>query len=280
MVAGSLLLTINDAASKWITAEYPIGEFLFLRGLFIFVPIAIVAQASGGLASLRVRDFRGQLLRAALMAASVYLFIFRIGIMPLADVVAIVFAGPLFVTALAPSLLAEHVDWRRWAAVVVGFAGVVLMTRPSLDSVRLVALVPLMVALLAALRDVATRKLSFVDSSAATLCFTTVTVMVVGLASLPWAWIGLVPRQTSTGGKERMGRISKQGDQYLRWLLVAGAMSVIRHARRKDPASMPWLAGLMERRPLRVAAVALANKIARIAWVVLTRGETYRPAAL
>ena len=93
------------------------------------------------------------------------------------------------------------------------------------------------------------------------------------------AWIGLVPRQTSTGGKARMGRISKQGDQYLRWLLVAGAMSVIRHARRKDPASIPWLAGLMERRPLRVAAVALANKIARIAWVVLMRGETYRPAA-
>ena len=94
------------------------------------------------------------------------------------------------------------------------------------------------------------------------------------------AWIGLVPRQNSTGGKERMGRISKQGDQYLRWLLVAGAMSVIRHARRKDPAKMPWLAGLMERRPLRVAAVALANKIARMAWVVLMRGETYRPAAL
>ncbi len=94
------------------------------------------------------------------------------------------------------------------------------------------------------------------------------------------AWIGLVPRQASTGGKERMGRISKQGDQYLRWLLVAGAMSVIRHARRKDPAKMPWLAGLMERRPPRVAAVALANKMARMAWVVLRRGETYRPAAL
>ena len=189
MVAGSLLLTVNDAASKWITAEYPIGEFLFLRGFFIFVPIAIVAQASGGLASLRVRDFRSQLLRAALMAASAYLFIFCIGIMPLADVVAIVFAGPLFVTALAPSLLAERVGWRRWSAVMVGFAGVLLMTQPSPDSVRLVALVPLIVALLAALRDVATRKLSFVDSSAATLCFTTVTVMVVGLASLPWGWI-------------------------------------------------------------------------------------------
>ncbi len=93
------------------------------------------------------------------------------------------------------------------------------------------------------------------------------------------AWIGLVPRQNSTGGKQRLGRISKQGDQYLRWLLVAGAMSVIRHARGKDPAKMPWLAGLMERRPLRVVAVALANKIARMAWVVLMRGETYRPGA-
>ena len=94
------------------------------------------------------------------------------------------------------------------------------------------------------------------------------------------AWIGLVPRQASTGGKERMGRISKQGDQYLRWLLVAGAMSVIRHARRKDPAKTPWLAGLMERRPLRVAAVALANKNARTAWALLANGGTYRQPAV
>ncbi len=77
------------------------------------------------------------------------------------------------------------------------------------------------------------------------------------------AWIGLVPRQTSTGGKQRLGKISKQGDQYLRWLLVVGAMSVIRHAKRRD-TNHAWL----------------ADMIARIAWVVLMRGETYRPAAL
>ena len=93
------------------------------------------------------------------------------------------------------------------------------------------------------------------------------------------AWIGLVPRQTSTGGKQRLGKISKQGDQYLRWLLVAGAMSVIRHAKRRG-TNLPWLAGMIARKPTKVAAVALANKITRIAWVVLMRGETYRPAAL
>ncbi|MGI9462766.1 MAG: IS110 family transposase [Aestuariivirgaceae bacterium] len=90
------------------------------------------------------------------------------------------------------------------------------------------------------------------------------------------AWIGLVPRQNSTGGKLRLGRISKQGDQYLRWLLVAGAMSVIRHARRKDTANQPWLDDLIARRPAKVAAVALANKMARIAWVLLRQGGTYR----
>lgn len=90
------------------------------------------------------------------------------------------------------------------------------------------------------------------------------------------AWIGLVPRQNSTGGKQRLGKISKQGDQYLRWLLVAGAMSVIRHAQRKDTANQPWLDDLMARRPTKVAAVALANKMARIAWVLLRHGGTYR----
>ena len=93
------------------------------------------------------------------------------------------------------------------------------------------------------------------------------------------AWIGLVPRQSSTGGKERLGRISKQGDQYLRWLLVAGVMSVIRHAKRRGTTSLPWLANLITSKPTKVAAVALANKIARIAWAVLRQGGTYQKPA-
>jgi len=89
------------------------------------------------------------------------------------------------------------------------------------------------------------------------------------------AWIGLVPRQNSTGGKERMGRVSKQGDQYLRWLLVAGAMTVIRHAKRRGTTD-PWLADIIADKPTKVAAVALANKNARIAWALLRQGGTYQ----
>ena len=90
------------------------------------------------------------------------------------------------------------------------------------------------------------------------------------------AWIGLVPRQNSSGGKERLGRISKQGDQYLRRLLVLGATVVIRHARTRSTAEAGWLQGLLARRPARLVSIAQANKTARIAWAVLTRGETYR----
>ncbi len=85
-----------------------------------------------------------------------------------------------------------------------------------------------------------------------------------------------MPRQTSTGGKQRLGRISKQGDPYLRWLLVAGAMSVIRQAKRRGMSNLPWLDQLIANKPTKVAAVALANKMARIAWVLLMRGGSYR----
>jgi transposase len=93
------------------------------------------------------------------------------------------------------------------------------------------------------------------------------------------AWIGLVPRQNSTGGKERLGGISKQGDRYLRRLLVVGAHAVLRSARAR-PERHPWLIALLERRPFKVAAVALANKVARAAWALLARRETYRAPVL
>lgn len=90
------------------------------------------------------------------------------------------------------------------------------------------------------------------------------------------ASLGLVPRQASSGGKERLGRISKMGDGYLRRLLVIGATSVVRRAGSNPTATGAWVRALLERKPARVTTVAVANKTARIAWAVLVRGETYR----
>lgn len=90
------------------------------------------------------------------------------------------------------------------------------------------------------------------------------------------ASLGLVPRQNSSGGKDKLGRISKMGDRYLRKLLVVGATSVVRRAKTRDIANANWIRSLLERKPARLVTVAMANKTARIVWAVLKRGEDYR----
>jgi transposase len=90
------------------------------------------------------------------------------------------------------------------------------------------------------------------------------------------AWLGLTPLNRSSGGKERLGRISKMGDRYLRSLLVVGMTARVRAARTRPERVEPWLVSLLERKPVRLATVAMANKTARIVWAVLTRQEPYK----
>jgi len=91
------------------------------------------------------------------------------------------------------------------------------------------------------------------------------------------AWLGMTPRQNSSGGKERLGGTSKRGDKYIRCLLISGAVAILRHTRTRTTKDAEWVRGLLARKPPKVAAVALANKTARIVWAVMKRGEAYQP---
>ena len=90
------------------------------------------------------------------------------------------------------------------------------------------------------------------------------------------AWLGLVPRQHSTGGKERLGRVSKMGQRDIRRLLITGAMTVIRWAQRRGAPEGSWLQRMLRKKPVMLVAIALANKMARVVWAVATRNERYR----
>lgn len=192
MVGGGVLITLNDGAVKWLSADYPIGEIMTLRGLFIFLPIALIAWRMGGLRALEIRNLGAQGARAGLAMLSTVFYLTALAVMPIADIIAISFAGPLFLTMLASPLLGERVGWRRWTAVVVGFIGVVVMVRPGSGALQAVALLPVGSALMGALRDIITRRITSdmasAESSVAILCFTSLVVTLAGLLTLPFGW--------------------------------------------------------------------------------------------
>jgi len=187
-ILGGALLTLNDAVMKWLTGDYPVGQLMFIRGLFVFLPLAVIVWRAGGIDVVRFRSFRNQSIRAGFAFTSGFLFITGISLMPLADAIALTFAGPLFITALAAPILGEIVGWRRWSAVLVGFAGVLVMIQPGSGAIQWVALVPLAASLAGALRDLTTRKIAFGETTMSTLCFTTAAITVAGLSTWPWGW--------------------------------------------------------------------------------------------
>ncbi len=184
MVVGMALLTLNNAFLKTLTGDYPPGQLIALRAAFVFIPIALIAWRSDGLESLKINNIRGQSIRAGFLVATQFLMVTSLGLLPLADVTALSFSGPLVITALAGPMLGEQVGWRRWAAVVVGFSGVLIMVRPDPEIFRIAALLPILAASSGALRDLVTRRISTGESSIAILCFSTSAVLLAGLVSM------------------------------------------------------------------------------------------------
>ena len=192
MVVASGLLTVNDAIVKWLTQSYPVGQVMTLRGLFVIAVVVSWAMARHRTSQLRVSNWRLQLTRGALMTVSTFLFVTALALMPIADAIAIAFAGPVIATALAALLLRESVGWRRWSAIAFGFIGVVIMVRPTPDLVRIVAVIPLLAALAGAFRDIVTRKMGTGgESTLAIMLISTSVVTMAGLATIPLGWSAL-----------------------------------------------------------------------------------------
>lgn len=188
MVLGCGILSVNDAIMKSVTASLPLGESIFLRGLFSFGPVMLLVWRAGGLEVLRIRRWGPQLARGLLLAFSTLCFLESLSHMQLAESTALVFASPILLTILAPWLLKEHVGTREWLAVVVGFCGVLLMVQPDADGFRWVVMLPLASALSEALRDVITRKLMSSETSESMLMVSLVAVTVVAVLTSGFGW--------------------------------------------------------------------------------------------
>ena len=191
------MLSISDAAAKWLVATHSLGQVVALRAGAVLILIVCVAWRHSGLASLYVRDTKAQAVRAVLAAISTLAFIQGLRFLPLADAVAAAFIGPLFITALAGPLLGEQVSWRRWLAVLAGFAGVLLILRPSGDYARLAVLLPVVAALCGALRDLWTRRIRPTESALSILLCANVAVLLVGLTINGTQWSGFSVQESA-----------------------------------------------------------------------------------
>ncbi|SNS30082.1 MULTISPECIES: DMT family transporter [unclassified Azospirillum] len=195
-----LCFAVMDAAIKYLTADFGTWQIMFFRGFFSLIPIAMLTARSGGLGTLRTSHLLSHVGRALIGIAAAFCFFYAYSIMPLADAYAIAFAGPLFMTALSVPVLKEKVGWRRWLAVLVGFAGVIVMLRPGQGMLTLTALVPLAAAAFYALTMLYVRVLARTESNAAiTFYFVTTMSIMATIAMIPewrtpqgWQWLLLI----------------------------------------------------------------------------------------
>ncbi len=185
VLAGLFCMSLMDSLAKVLGEAYAIAQIVLLRNLFGLLPILVMVWRGGGLATVRCRQPLAQTLRIGFGLGAAFLFFHGLRFLPLAEAFAISFAGPLFITALSIPILGEKVGARRWAAVVVGFLGVLAILRPGADAFRIEALLPLGAALCYAMVMLITRRLSRSDSTTSILFWTALgSATVAGLLSL------------------------------------------------------------------------------------------------
>ena len=188
MVLGAGVLSANDAVSKYMVESYPIGQILCLRQVAALVAILAYVWWSGRWRDLRVNDKAGQAWRGVTHVGGAALIVWSLSLLPIATVTAIAFSSPIVVLVFSMRLLGERVSWRRKIAVLIGFAGVVVIIRPGGVSFEWALLVPVAAAIIAGLRDLLTRRVARVDTSLSVLVWASVLLIVVSLFTIPLGW--------------------------------------------------------------------------------------------
>jgi drug/metabolite transporter (DMT)-like permease len=189
MLGSGIIFAFTDALSKILTETYPAGQILCFRAAFVLVSIVVMVSLRGGLQSVRIHNWRGQVLRGLLVASTSLVFIVALKDAPLADLTALLFVSPLIVTALAPYFLGEKVGWRRRAAVAVGFCGTLLIVRPTGEVPLFALLLGLAVPVLLSFSDILTRRLARTETANAMMLFSNSMMAAAGMLLLPLGWV-------------------------------------------------------------------------------------------
>jgi drug/metabolite transporter (DMT)-like permease len=177
------LFSLMDATVKWLSSSYPVTQILACNALFALLPVGLLAVRRGGRSQLRTRRLGLHLLRGLLGTTAGILAFYAFSRLPLADAYAIIFATPLLITALSMPILGEAVGWRRWSAVLVGFAGVLVMLRPGIAPIGPGSLAALGAACASACAILLVRKLSLTETTTS-IAFYSNLVAVVFTAAL------------------------------------------------------------------------------------------------
>jgi len=193
MLVAVFLFGLNSAIGKWLVAKYPVGEFMLIRSTLTLILLSPFIWYAGRAAFANAPRPGLQLLRIVFSSAEVAMFFWAVSYLPLADTTTFYLAGPIYVTALSVLLLRERVGWRRWTAVLIGFAGVVIALRPSSSSFTLPALIALSGSVIYALVMITTRALR--ETNDITLMTTYfIGAVAFGAATVPFGWVTPAPR--------------------------------------------------------------------------------------
>lgn len=188
MSLGIALITANDAASKFLVQTHPVGQVIGLRQAATLLVLIPYVMFFSRWSALRVVNWNGQIVRGVLFLIGSIFIVWSLGELPLATAVTMLFASPIFMVVLSAPLLGERIGRHRWIAVLGGFAGVLIIMRPGGEAFQWALLLPVLGALVNALRDVLTRRLSRTETSIAILFWSNIILMAGGLATAPFGW--------------------------------------------------------------------------------------------